>query len=88
VNLFATQLLDQATQSFLPSELLRERLGAVGVLDEKPTITYCGGGISATTNAFALMLLGREDVQIYDASMTEWGPDHSLPMETGPAHVQ
>ncbi len=85
VNLFATTLLDPATQSFLPPEQLRQRLAASGVLDEKPTIAYCGGGISATTNAFALLLLGREDVQIYDASMTEWGPDPALPMETGDA---
>jgi thiosulfate/3-mercaptopyruvate sulfurtransferase len=88
VNLFATGLLDPATQAFLPREALRQHLAAVGVLDEKPTIAYCGGGISATTNAFALLLLGREDVQIYDASMTEWGPDPTLPMETGPANVQ
>jgi len=88
VNLPATGLLDTATQTFLPRDELRKRMAAVGVLDEKPTITYCGGGISATTNAFALYLLGREDVQIYDASMTEWGPDPTLPMETGPANVQ
>jgi hypothetical protein len=36
----------------------------------------------ATTDLFALALLGHEGVQSYDASMTEWGSDHSLPMET------
>ena len=36
----------------------------------------------ATTILFALALLGHEGVQSYDASMTEWGSDHSLPMET------
>ena len=85
VNLFATGLLDPVTQSFLPRDQLRHRLADAGVLDEKPTVAYCGGGISATTNAFALLLLGRDDVQIYDASMTEWGPDPTLPMETGDA---
>jgi len=81
VNLFAKELLDPATQAFLPREALRERLAARGLLDGRGVIAYCGGGISATTDAFALHLLGHEDVAIYDASMNEWGPDASLPME-------
>ena len=55
--------------------------GLHGLLDGRGVIAYCGGGISATTDAFALHLLGHEDVAIYDASMNEWGPDASLPME-------
>ena len=82
-NLPARDLLDPVTQAFLAPEQLRAQLGAAGLLGEKPVISYCGGGISATTNAFALLLLGREDVTIYDASMNEWGPDPTLPMETG-----
>ena len=83
INVFALDLLDPENQMFLSPATLRARMDAAGVLDGKPTITYCGGGISATTDAFALLLLGRDDVQIYDASMTEWGPDAGLPMETG-----
>jgi thiosulfate/3-mercaptopyruvate sulfurtransferase len=82
VNLPATELLDE-DRRFLAPAALAARLAAVGALAERPTITYCGGGISATTNAFALLLSGRDDVQIYDASMNEWGPDPALPMETG-----
>lgn len=81
VNLFAKDLLDPVTQAFLPPTLLRERLAARGLLDGRGVITYCGGGISATTDAFALHLLGHRDVAIYDASMNEWGPDDTLPME-------
>jgi thiosulfate/3-mercaptopyruvate sulfurtransferase len=82
VNLFAAELLSGEDRVFLSPAELRARLDAAGALGERPTITYCGGGISATTNAFALLLLGRDDVQIYDASMSEWGPDPSLPMES------
>lgn len=82
VNLFARDLLDPATQAFLPPAELRERLAARGLLDGRGVIAYCGGGISATTDAFALQLLGQDDVVIYDASMNEWGPDASLPMES------
>ncbi len=82
VNVFAAELLTGEDHLFLSRAELEARLGAAGALAERPTITYCGGGISATTNAFALLMLGREDVQIYDASMSEWGPDPSLPMES------
>lgn len=82
-NVFAKELLDPTTQAFLPAETLREKLGAAGLLDGRPVIAYCGGGISATTDAFALLMLGKEDIAIYDASMNEWGPDDSLPMESG-----
>jgi len=81
VHLFAKDLLDPDTQQFLSAGELHRRLDAAGLLDGKPVINYCGGGISATTNAFALHLLGRGQVSIYDASMSEWGPT-DLPMES------
>lgn len=82
INLPATELLAD-DRRFHDRDTLADRLANVGALANLPTITYCGGGISATTNAFALLLLGRDDVQIYDASMNEWGPDPALPMESG-----
>jgi thiosulfate/3-mercaptopyruvate sulfurtransferase len=44
-------------------------------------ITYCGGGIAATSVALALDMLGHKDVKVYDASLTEWATDTALPME-------
>jgi thiosulfate/3-mercaptopyruvate sulfurtransferase len=44
-------------------------------------ITYCGGGIAATSVALVLAMLGRDDVKVYDASLTEWAADPALPME-------
>ncbi len=46
-------------------------------------ITYCGGGIAATSVALALAMLGYDRVKVYDNSLTEWAADSSLPMETG-----
>ncbi|MFS0884850.1 sulfurtransferase [Aeromicrobium sp. 179-A 4D2 NHS] len=60
---------------------LREILQSVGALDPGVTpVTYCGGGIAATTVAFALNLLGREDVAVYDGSLNAWtaDPEHAL----------
>lgn len=78
----AAHLLDPATNTFLPADELRKRLGAVGALD-RPVIAYCGGGIAASADALALVMLGHENVKIYDASLSEWSKDESLPMEAG-----
>jgi thiosulfate/3-mercaptopyruvate sulfurtransferase len=82
VNLPAAHLLDPATNVFLPPDELRRRFEAVGAFD-KQVITYCGGGIAASADALALVMLGHPNVRLYDASMSEWAVDPSLPMETG-----
>ena len=46
-------------------------------------VAYCGGGISATIDLFMLRRLGYDDLTLYDASMSEWAKDESLPIETG-----
>jgi thiosulfate/3-mercaptopyruvate sulfurtransferase len=81
VNLPAAHLLDPATNEFLPPAELRRRFEAVGAFD-KQVITYCGGGIAASADALALVMLGHPNVRLYDASMSEWAVDPSLPMET------
>jgi thiosulfate/3-mercaptopyruvate sulfurtransferase len=82
VNLPAAHLLDPATNAFLPAKALREKFAAIGALDRR-VIAYCGGGIAASADALALVMLGHEDVVIYDASLTEWAVDPALPMATG-----
>lgn len=44
------------------------------------TITYCGGGISASSDAFILTRLGFTDVAVYIASLQEWTTDPANPM--------
>ena len=82
VNVPAAHLIDSATNSFLPAAELRRRFEGVGTFG-KEVITYCGGGIAASADAFALVMLGHPDVKLYDASMSEWATDPTLPMETG-----
>jgi thiosulfate/3-mercaptopyruvate sulfurtransferase len=38
----------------------------------KRIITYCGGGIAATVNAVAHLMIGNENVAVYDGSLYEW----------------
>jgi thiosulfate/3-mercaptopyruvate sulfurtransferase len=52
-------------------------------LAQPQVITYCGGGIAATSVALVLAMLGYERVKVYDNSLTEWAADPALPMETG-----
>jgi len=44
-------------------------------------ITYCGGGIAASANAFVMTRLGFTDVAVYTASLQEWAADPANPME-------
>jgi thiosulfate/3-mercaptopyruvate sulfurtransferase len=60
---------------------LRRRFEAVGAFG-KQAFTCCGGGIAASADAFALILLGHLDVKLYDASHGEWAIDTTLPIET------
>lgn len=78
-----SELLDDQG-CFLPEFELQDKLAASGALEAPSVITYCGGGIAATVDLFALALLGMEDkVAVYDNSLSEWARDESLPMETG-----
>lgn len=70
---------------FLPADELREVLEAQQMLSAPRTLIYCGGGIAATLDGFACMLLGQSNVAVYDGSMSEWASDPSLPLITGKA---
>lgn len=82
VNVPTVGLVDPEKGTFVDAEALRAKFAAVGAFDKR-VITYCGGGIAASATALALVMLGHPDVRLYDASMSEWAVDPSLPMETG-----
>ena len=70
-------------ERFKPVEALRGALEEQGMLSSDRVITYCGGGIAATVNAFACLLVGKDDVAVYDGSLSEWVRDPSAPMTEG-----
>jgi thiosulfate/3-mercaptopyruvate sulfurtransferase len=83
VNVSFLEIVDPDTHAYLPADALSAKFGAAGATGGARVITYCGGAIAASSTAFALNLLGVEDVGLYDGSMTEWAADPSLPMVAG-----
>ncbi|SEH18194.1 thiosulfate/3-mercaptopyruvate sulfurtransferase [Natronorubrum sediminis] len=75
-----TAIVDPETARYQSLDELRGRFGEVGALDAERVIAYCGGGIAASSVAFALTLLSVDDVAVYDGSLAEWGRDESCPM--------
>ena len=72
-----------ATDStFLPPETLRERFAAAGVRPGEPVGVYCGSGVVATEEVFAMALAGI-DADLYAGSWSEWITDPTRPIETG-----
>jgi len=81
VNVFYDELLDNGR--FRSADELKTRLAEKGLLDAERVIAYCGGGISATIDALACLLVGQDQVAVYDGSMSEWVRDENLPMTLG-----
>jgi len=77
VNIDGLSLLDN--KGYLRSE---NELAAMHDFDHNARIiTYCGGGIVASTDAFVLTRLGYNNVAVYMASLEEWTSDPANPME-------
>jgi thiosulfate/3-mercaptopyruvate sulfurtransferase len=77
INVPTDRMFDE-TGRFRPDEELATLLG-----DDRDTrtITYCGGGIAASIDAFVFTRLGFSDVAVYDGSLDEWTSDPENPME-------
>lgn len=83
VNVPVASVVDAETMTFRSPDEVAATFAAVGADRSKRIILYCGGGIAATLDAFLLHQLGYSDLAVYDASMSEWAKDNSLPIERG-----
>lgn len=79
VNVSAQLLLDDIGR-FRPDA---ELTAIVGRPSGRREITYCGGGIAASANAYVMARLGFTDVAVYIASLQEWAADPANPMVIG-----
>ena len=68
---------------FLPVDRLRQRFEQAGVREGLPVATYCGSGVTAAHEAFALTLAGFAPA-LYPGSWSQWSADPSRPVATSP----
>ena len=80
-NVPSMELTDPDTGLYRPADELASLFEEAGADRTQRVVTYCGGGIAASNDALVLALLGYEDIAVYDASMSEYGADPSLPLE-------
>ena len=79
-NVPSGELTDPETGLYRPAEELAALFAGAGADPTQRVVTYCGGGIAASNDAFILAMLGYENVAVYDASMSEYAADPSLPL--------
>jgi thiosulfate/3-mercaptopyruvate sulfurtransferase len=57
---------------FLEPERLREQFRQLGADRARPVVCYCGSGVNACQNLFALRLAGFDDGLLYEGSWSDW----------------
>lgn len=69
---------------FLPAERLRARFDALrGERPVENLVAYCGSGVTACHNLFAMSLAGYPLAPLYAGSWSEWITDPARPVATG-----
>jgi thiosulfate/3-mercaptopyruvate sulfurtransferase len=81
LNLPFTDLIDPKDKTLLPADAIKAKFKAAGLDLDRPAVCSCGSGVTAAVLAFALHLVGREDVAVYDGSWAEWGLPGDTPVE-------
>ena len=80
-NLPYTDLL-AADGTMKPAGELAELFRKSGISLERPVVTSCGSGVSATVLLLGLHLLGHRGGSLYDGSWAEWGGRQDTPVVT------
>ncbi len=76
-------------QLFNPDGTYKDRAGLVGAFRaagvnlDRPVVASCGSGVTACVLLFALHMIGKHDVALYDGSWAEWGLDPETPKALG-----
>lgn len=68
---------------FLEPARLREQFTQLGAADADRVVAYCGSGVNACQNLFALQLAGFDTGLLYEGSWSDWCSVRSRAMSTG-----
>jgi thiosulfate/3-mercaptopyruvate sulfurtransferase len=71
-----------ADGTYKTGDRLRQAFEAAGIDLDRPIVTTCGSGVTASALAFGLHLLGK-NAALYDGSWSEWGADRTTPKAMG-----
>lgn len=83
LNVPFTEVLN-ADGTYRTPEEIRAAFAEHGVDLDKPIVTTCGSGVTASVLLFALHLAGVDRTALYDGSWSEWGADPDTPKAQGP----
>ncbi|HCN46020.1 MAG TPA: sulfurtransferase, partial [Pseudomonas sp.] len=73
-----------ADGQFLPADQLKARFAAlIGSRKPQELVAYCGSGVTACHNLFALSLAGYPLAPLYAGSWSEWITDPQRQVATG-----
>lgn len=79
---FPYMTMFESNGHFKSIEKIRRQLYAIGVELNKPIVTMCGSGITASILNFVLDLLNHSSHALYDGSWSEWGSTQLYSGET------
>lgn len=78
---FAANLREDG--SFKSPDELKAQFAALGADAAQQIVCYCGSGVTATHNIFALALAGYPAPLLYEGSWSDWSSDPARPAATG-----
>ena len=77
INIPFTELVDPISKTLIPRDQLLNLFKSKNVDLDKPIITSCGSGVTASIIYFALDYLGKQNISLYDGSWTEYASQSS-----------
>jgi thiosulfate/3-mercaptopyruvate sulfurtransferase len=82
-NVPSASALEGEWRTWKRPEEIRRLYASAGVTPDRPIITYCNAGVSASVGLFALKLAGFDRVANYAGSWYEWESDPANPIARG-----
>ena len=82
---YATNVRSPQDPRFREPAELRALFDGLGAGRAERVIAYCGSGVNACQNLFALELAGFPGAVLYQGSWSDWCSDPARPVRTGPA---